>query len=131
LGIALNEDSFLDKWPQLLRLDTDFVIETATWLVKEFSADCVASDPRLLAFRCADVEYGLEFLCTTMMQNAKTACSVSPAFLLSGIEGGIQEKAVQKALGSPGAATSAASQKNAADATQSLKHIQKQKRKGM
>uniref|UniRef100_A0A7S3L8K1 Uncharacterized protein n=1 Tax=Amphora coffeiformis TaxID=265554 RepID=A0A7S3L8K1_9STRA len=107
------------------------VIATASWLVKEFGANYVTSEARLLAFRCADVEYGLEFLANMMMQNAKVACSASPAFLLSGIEGGIQEQAVRKALGAAWAATSATSQKIAGDAVQSLRCIQKEKRKGL
>lgn len=71
----------------------------------------------------------MEFLSNMMMQNAIAACLTSPALLLSGIEGGIQEQAVQKALGAAGAATSAASQMIAGDAMQSFKQIQNQKRK--
>lgn len=44
LGIAVmdDDDSFLEKYPQLLQLDSNMVIETATWLADEFGPKYVA-----------------------------------------------------------------------------------------
>lgn len=130
-GLAL-----LDKCPQLLRLPPAMILETATWLVEKFSPRYVAMEPRLLSYRCHDVAYGVEFLGTMMMMTstangAMAACAASPAFLLSGIQGGIQERAVEKALGAAGSATSAANQKIAGDAIQAWNQIQERKRKGL
>lgn len=92
-------------------------------------------EPCLLSFRCSDVAYGVEFLGTMMMMTSAdavvAACATSPAFLLSGIQGGIQERAVEKALGAAGSATSAANQKIVGDAVQSWNQIQQRKRKGL
>jgi hypothetical protein len=124
-------DSFLEKCPQLLRLKPSVVLETADWVVKEFSVEYLVSEPRLLRYRSVDVSYGLEFMSTMMMMNAKPACMGAPELLLTGIEGGIQEQAVYKALGDAADATSKASQTIAGDAMASLKSLQKQRRKGL
>ena len=62
---------------------------------------------------------------TMMMMDAKAACQAAPALLLSGIEGGIQEKAVEKALGAASAATSKASQSIAGDAMAAIQVLKK------
>ena len=106
------------------------ILETAAWLVDKFGARYVAAEPRLLSFRQAQVVYGVEFLGTMMMiPDATPACAASPVLLLSGIEGGIQELAVQEALGAAGTATVAASQKIAGDAVQAWNQLQQQQRK--
>ena len=140
LGILPADDNakqqqlaLLDKCPQLLRLPPTLILETASWLVDKFSPRYAAMEPRLLSFRRADVEYALEFLGTMMMMSntnaVVAACAASPAFLLSGVEGGIQERAVEKALGAAGSATTAANQKIAGDAVQAWNQIRQQQRK--
>ena len=136
LGIQIenHESDFLGKCPQLLRLDPALVLETATWFVEEFGCSYISKEPSLLSFRQADAAYGVEFLGTMMMvgnEKAKLACAASPALLRSGIEGGIQERAVERALGAAGQATATARQNMAGDAMQTLRHIQNQKSKGL
>ena len=130
MGIE-NTESFLIKCPQLLRLQPSMVLETAEWIVKEFDLTYLVSEPRLLGFRSTDVAYGLEFMSTMMMTNAKPVCATAPDLLLNGIECGIQEQAVKIALGSAADATSKASQTIAGDAMASLKKLKKQQRKGL
>eukprot|EP00980_Cylindrotheca_fusiformis_P008130 scaffold1727_cov133-Cylindrotheca_fusiformis.AAC.33 len=126
LEIEVN-DSFLAKCPQLLRLNPSMVLETAKWIVDEFGIDYVRSEPRLLSYPLKDVEYGLDFMSTMMMADAKPACRASTALFLSSIDGGIQEQAVKVALGAAGDATSKASQTIAGDAMTSLKKLKDRK----
>ena len=129
IGVLVNESYFLERCPHLLRLEPALVLETASWLAEKFGARYVSSEPRLLGFRQADVAYGVEFLSTMMMiPDATPACSASPALFLTGIEGGIQEQAVQRALGAAGSASAAATQKIAGDAIQTWNQLRQRKR---
>jgi hypothetical protein len=130
LSLDVNEDALLQECPQLLRLEPSMVLETAEWIVQEFGVSYLQlAPPRLLSFRSTDVAYGLEFMSTMMMANAKGACLAAPALLLSGIEGGIQEQAVKNALGAAGDATTKASQRIVGDSMATLQQLQQQKRR--
>jgi hypothetical protein len=126
-----DTESVLQKCPQLLRLEPSMVLETAEWVVQEFSTKYLESEPRLLSFRLTDASYGLEFMSMMMMMDAKPFCTAAPELLLTGIEGGIQEQAVKKALGSAADATTKASQTIAGDTMKTFKNLQKQRRKGL
>jgi hypothetical protein len=130
LGFA-DVSSLLPRCPQLLRLQPAMVLETAEWVIKEFGNKYLESEPRLLCYRPEHAQYGLEFMGIMMMtDDAKPACRASPALLMSGIEGGIQEQAIKSALGAAGSATSKASQTIAGDAMAAVQALQKhQKRK--
>jgi hypothetical protein len=119
--------SFLQRCPQLLRLDPLMVLETAEWIVNEFGIDYLKSEPRLLSFCVKYVEYGLEFMSIMMMTDAKPACRASTDFFLTAIEGGIHEQAVMVALGAAGDATSKASQTIAGDTMTSIQSLRKRK----
>ena len=113
-------ESYLSACPQLYRLDSTSVVESATLLTQEYGlTEAVLSiEPRLLAFPADDIAYGVRFLSTMMMMPpdlALGACRASPELLLTGIEQGIQERAVQKALSDASTATSDASKKIAGD----------------
>jgi hypothetical protein len=127
-GIAAD-DCFLEKCPQLLRLDPSMVLKTADWVIQVFGAQYLESEPRLLTYREEQAQYGLEFLSTMMMMDAMSACRASPSLMISGIDGGIQEKAVSSALGAAGAATSKASQAIATDTMVALQALQKKRPK--
>jgi hypothetical protein len=126
-GISAD-DALLERFPQLLRLDPFMVLKTADWVIQEFGTGYLESEPRLLTFREEHAQYGLEFLSTMMMMNAKPICQRSSALMLSGIDGGIQERAVSSALGAAGAATSQASQAIAGDAMVALRSLQNLKK---
>jgi hypothetical protein len=129
VDVEATESSFLQKCPQLLRLEPSMVLETAEWVVEEFSTNYLESEPRLLSFRMTDASYGLEFMSMMMMTDAKPFCTAAPELLFNGIEGGIQERAVEKALGSAADATNKATQTIAGDTMSTLKSLQQQKRK--
>lgn len=123
-------ESFRKTNPQLCRLETAQIIETATWLLQEFGSDYVLSQPQFLLYRCVDVQYGLDFMSKMMMvPSAKAACQVAPAILQSGIDGGIQEQYVKKALGDASAATYSANQQIASTAMATLNAMKNNKNK--
>lgn len=121
------DNSWLQSCPQLLRLDPLMVLETAEWIANEFGIDYLKSQPRLLSYSVQDVEYGLQFMTMMMMTDAKPVCRASSDFFLSAIDGGIQEQAVEVALGAAADATSKASQTIIGDAMTSLKTLRKRK----
>lgn len=125
-GIA-HPDDCLEKCPQLLRLAPTMVLESADLVLEQYGLAYLKSERRLLAYKSEQIIYGLEFMSTMMMMDATVACKASPALLLSGIEGGIQEKAVQSALGAAGAATSQANQRIVGDAMAALQSLKKPK----
>jgi hypothetical protein len=117
LGIS-SPDEFLIKCPQLYRLESSQVLKTSKWLIEQegFGVAYVLREPRVLSYTLADVQYGLEFLQLVPL-------------LPSGIEGGLQERAVKEALGSAAEATSNANQRIAGDIVATTKAL-KQKGPG-
>ena len=130
-----NISILLKNCPQLLRLDPTEILETANWIVDEFGLpylkDAIIRDNNsvLLSFRKEDAVYGLEFMSTMMMTDAKPACAASSAFLLEAIRGGIQERSISAMLGAASTATSKASQSIASDAMQSFRQLRDTNRK--
>lgn len=123
---AAEQERYVKACPQLLRLPTSDVLETAAWLLETFEGpSIVESDPRLLSYPKVDVEYGISFLSTMMMgaMDPIASCRASPALFLSGIEGGLQERAVSSALGEASQATSQANQKIVGDAKASFQAL--------
>mmetsp|Transcript_36941 Transcript_36941/g.89736 ORF Transcript_36941/g.89736 Transcript_36941/m.89736 type:complete len:275 (+) Transcript_36941:61-885(+) len=136
LGISIDDETvFLTKCPQLLRLDTKMILETAEWILQEFGGPDYfskhPSSPKLLSYCLSDVQYGIEFMSTMMMNDAKPFCMGSSDFFQTAIDGGIQEQSVSKALGAAGAATYQANHQLAGDAMSSLKSLKNRKTKGL
>ena len=133
LGFNIVEDgpTLLKACPQLYRLETAMVLETAAWCIDTgFDIDYLLREPRILSYRCKDVAYGLEFITTMLMLKDHDSLQLGvivPPLLLSGIDGGLQERAVQKALGDASDATYSANQRMAGDAAATLAQL-KQKR---
>lgn len=125
-GLA-NPGDCLEKCPQLLRLPPAMVLESANLVLEQYGLAYLESEPKLLGYKPEQISYGLEFMSTMMMMDATAACKAAPALLLSGIEGGIQEQAVQSALGAAGAATSQANQRILGDAMAALQSLKKPK----
>eukprot|EP00550_Attheya_septentrionalis_P004267 CAMPEP_0198297850 /NCGR_PEP_ID=MMETSP1449-20131203/38570_1 /TAXON_ID=420275 /ORGANISM="Attheya septentrionalis, Strain CCMP2084" /LENGTH=317 /DNA_ID=CAMNT_0043998937 /DNA_START=109 /DNA_END=1059 /DNA_ORIENTATION=- len=127
-----NDDSIIVEWlgvvPQLLRLDTTMVVETARVLLEELEIPCELlrqEAPQLLAVPPNHVRYGIEFLSIMMamphdLAQIKRTCAQHPILLQSGVEGGMQEKFVQRALGSAADATQSAQQRIAGDTASTL-----------
>jgi len=118
----------LKHCPQLFRLEPTAIRETARYIVSEFGADYLRNavlrdDAVLLSFRKDQVAYGLEFMSTMMMTDARPVCGASSAFFLQAIEGGIQERTVGAALGAASAATSKASRSIASDTMESVRKL--------
>ena len=105
---------------------------TASWIIDRFNLSFLESEWQLSGYPKDDVEYGLEFVSTMMMMTPEVAASVcqkSSALLLQGIQGGIQERAVQEALRSASDATSKASKSIASDTIASFRQLQNNQRK--
>ena len=135
LGIPCGDEPlFTTRCPQLVRLESDMVLETATTLIREFNntIDVITGEPRLLSFRSDDVLYGIRFLSVMMMMPSeivKKTCIASPTLLLHGVEQGLQERAVKSALGSAGSATSDANKRIVGDAAATWNQLRKNKPK--
>ena len=132
MGVISSDEqakALLRAVPQLLRIDADVILDSASTVIDLLDSRCIRQEPRLLCFRKDDLLYGVEFLSTMMMAPSQsfvlTACLASPALLLSGAEGGLQERAVRRALGAAGDATGSANNRIASDAAASLKAFQK------
>ena len=128
---------FVTQCPQLLRFESDVILETASWMKDAFgeatATQLIQAEPRFLSFRSHDVAYGVEFMATMSMMTpemCRQTCAASPAFFVAGIEGGIQERTVQSALQSASQATQQATQRivgDAASSAQALKAQQQQR----
>jgi len=125
-NIGLKTD-ILGRCPQLYRLETIMVLEAAEWLIQQGFTTVIQSDPRILSYKCKDIEYGLEFLKMMGMSSPL----LLPALLLSGVEGGLQERAAQAALGAAGDATYNANQRIVGDVAAALNEIKKNGKKGL
>ena len=126
---SISTRTLLEECPQLFRLDPSAIRETAQWIVDEFGISFLRAaiirenNPVLLSFRKEDAAYGLEFMSTMMMTDAKPACAASSAFLLEAIRGGIQERTISAALGAASSATSQASRSIASDTMESFRQL--------
>ncbi|KAI2495526.1 ALG6 [Fragilaria crotonensis] len=127
LGLS-SPDELLLTCPQLYRLETSQILETSKWLIQQegFGVTYIVQEPRVLSYKRTDVEYGLEFL---KLMTMSTSLALLVPLLLSGIEGGLQERAVNEALGAAAEATYNANQRIAGDAAATLKSL-KQKGPG-
>jgi hypothetical protein len=75
---------------------------------------------------------GLDFISTMLMiskDNEAALGMLIPPLLLSGIDGGLQERAVQEALGAAGDATYGANRRIAGDAAAALNQLKAQRNK--
>jgi hypothetical protein len=126
-------DSLLQTCPQLYRLESEMILETCAWCIDNgFDVDYLRKEPRILSYKCKDVAYGLEFISTMLMiskDNEAALGMLVPPLLLSGIDGGLQERAVQEALGAASDATYGANRRIAGDAAASLNQLKAQRNK--
>jgi hypothetical protein len=119
-------DKLLEAVPQLLRIDTEIIVDSFSAVMDLIGGDCLLKEPRLLSFRGDHVRYGVEFLSTMMASPPSTvlqACRVSPSLLLVGTEGGLQEQAVKRALGAAGQAAEHANKRIAGETAASLQAL--------
>jgi hypothetical protein len=131
-----NEEAekLLEVVPQLLRIETEVIVDSLSAVMHLIGGDSLLKEPRLLSFRGDDIRHGVEFLSTMMASPPSTvlqACRVSPSLLLAGTEGGLQEQAVKRALGAAGQAADHANKIIAGDTAASLQALRKQKPLGM
>jgi hypothetical protein len=127
-------DKLLEAVPQLLRINTEVIVDSLSAVMHLIGSDCILKEPRLLSFRGDDLRYGAEFLFTMMASPPSTvlqACRVSPSLLLAGAEGGLQEQAVKRALGAAGQAAERANTVIAGDTAVSLQALRRQKPPGL
>ncbi|KAL3811638.1 hypothetical protein ACHAXA_001395 [Cyclostephanos tholiformis] len=108
--------------PQLLRMPTSQVVDAARLLMSypcgANSTAVIEGDPSLLTYLADDLQYGLEEYLPNMMflgnrthaaQMIQTQLKLSPAFALRlikmGVDGGLEERSVSRALGNAGKAS--------------------------
>ena len=99
-----TEELFLSKCPQLARLPTEDVVETANFLVG-MSPSAIAQYPSLLSYPSYLFPGAMEFLSNMMMlpqPMISSLCQTNPDLLIGGLDGYIQEQSVKNALGSAG-----------------------------
>jgi len=147
IGI-METEKILSSAPQLLRLPTQQVVEAANFLYSyptgKNSTDVIKADPSLLTYLADDLRYGLEEYLPNMMfmGNQDTAAAqISNQFALSpslglqlirmGIEGGLEERHISRALNNAGTASSKATEGIVGEVGKSFKQLQRIKgRKG-
>ncbi|KAL7551543.1 hypothetical protein ACHAWF_014790, partial [Thalassiosira exigua] len=117
----LTSRQILAEAPQLLRLPTSQVVEAALFLLSypagtgQNSTALIKTDPLLLTYCAEDLEYGLEeYLPNMMFMGNQTMASQSIMAQLAlfpsmarqlvrmGVDGGLEERQVARALGSAG-----------------------------
>jgi hypothetical protein len=130
-----DEDTLLKAVPQLLRLDTDIVLDSYQAIMNLVDdKSIILQEPRLLSFKGEDIEYGVEFLSIMMASPISVVvemCRTNPKLLQSGAEGGLQEQSVKRALGAAANATQSANKRIAANAAASLRSLRQRKPPGM
>lgn len=115
----LTRDVMVDRAPQLLRLPTDQILESARFFLgnsmDESQTQTLESllqlDPSLLTYTVIQLDYGVEYLANMMTRGNRTAviqmiesqCGLSPSMALKllklGVDGGIEESRISQLLG--------------------------------
>lgn len=107
LSDGANDEVFLSKCPQLARLPTGGIVDSAKVMLDTIGLPppAIAQHPTLLSYPAQLYPGALEFLSNMMMLPQPTIsslCKASPELLLGGLDGYIQEQSVKNALGSAG-----------------------------
>jgi hypothetical protein len=130
MGILVHDEAsskltsryVLNVAPQLLRLPTAQILEAASFLLSypcgPNSTSLIEADPSLLTYVADDLRYGLEEYLPNMMfqgnntlarHKIQTQLTLSPNFALRvirmGVEGGLEERSLSRALGNAGKAS--------------------------
>jgi len=141
IGI-METEKILRSAPQLLRLPTKQVVEAVNFLhsypTGKNSTDLINADPSLLTYLADDLRYGLEEYLPNMMfmGNQDTAAAqISNQFALSpslglqlirmGIEGGLEERHISRALNDASTASSKATEGIVGEVGKSFKQLQR------
>lgn len=116
----LTRKVIVEKAPQLLRLPTCQILESASFFFRNFTEESptlevlLHSDPSLLTYTISQLDNGIEYLSNMMFRGDRTAaietiqsqCDLSPSMGLQllklGVDGGIQESRISDLLGSAG-----------------------------
>ena len=130
-----NEDVLLSKCPQLARLPTEDIVESANALVDTIGMPptAIAQNPTLLSYPPHLFPGAIEFLSNMMMLPQPTISNLSktnPELLIGGLDGYIQEQSVKNALGGAGDALYGVSRSVANDVGKTMRDS-KAKPKGL
>ncbi|EJK75796.1 hypothetical protein THAOC_02471 [Thalassiosira oceanica] len=124
-SLGIDTRQALDRAPQLLRLPTEQVVQAAAFVLDfcNSSTKLIRLDPTLLCYDVLDLEHGLgQYLPNMMFRgnatqaavSVRTQLALSPTMALAvvkmGIDGGMEERRVSRALGSAGQASGKATQ---------------------
>jgi hypothetical protein len=122
MGIAVDQKKLLAAAPQLLRLPTPQIVEAASFLLfypcGTNSSALLELDPSLMTYLADDLKYGLEEYLPNMMfmGNAtfaagmiQTQLTLAPSMAVNlvrmGVDGGLDERQISRALGNAGKAS--------------------------
>ena len=130
-----DEDELLSKCPQLFRLTTEDIVESAKVLVDTIGMppSAIAQNPILLSYPSHLFPGAMEFLSNMMMLPQPVIfnlCKANPELLIGGLDGYIQEQSVKNALGSAGDALYGVSRSMANDVGKTMRD-RKTKPKGL
>ena len=107
----LTREVIIDKVPQLLRLPTDQIVESANFFLNSFEV-VLYLDPSLLTYTISQLDYGMTYLSNMMCRGDRSAaikmiqsqCVLSPSMGLQllklGVDGGIEELRISGLLSS-------------------------------
>ena len=116
----LTREVIIDKVPQLLRLPTDQIVESASFFVGNSTEESpklkvlLQLDPSLLTYTISQLAYAMTYLSNMMFRGDRTAaiqmiqsqCVISPSMGLQllkfGVDGGIEEIRISSLLSSAG-----------------------------
>ena len=136
----LTPKTIIDKVPQLVRLPSAQVIESANFLHEQCTLmPLIQLDPTILTYTADDLCYGMEYLSNMMargdkrlaVQMIQTQLALSPQMAVGlfrmGIDGGIDERRVSNALGNATAAAGKAVEFAVGDAGRTYREFKRLK----
>ena len=117
----LTSEVIIDKVPQLLRLPTDQIVESASFFVGNSTEESpnlmkvlLQLEPSLLTYNFSQLDYGMTYLSNMMFRGDRTAaiqmiqsqCVIDPSMGLQllkfGVDGGTEETRISSLLSSAG-----------------------------
>ncbi|KAL7440173.1 hypothetical protein ACHAXM_007059 [Skeletonema potamos] len=119
----LTREVIVEKAPQLLRLPTDQITESANFFLGNSTDESptldilLQLDPSLLTYTISQLDYGITYLSNMMfrgdrmtaIQMIQSQCCLSPSMGLQliklGVDGGIEESRIAQLLGSAGSSS--------------------------
>jgi len=133
----MKSQTMIDGAPQLIRLPSFAVIESANFFLHKQLTPLIQVDPVILTYCVDDLNYSIEYLSNMMtrgnetqaLQMIQTSITTSPQMALQlfrlGVDGGIDERRVANALGKAATASGSAVELTIRDAGHSYREFKR------